>query len=60
MILREKKDLKGFLPIRLSVKQWIEIMWYMWLLVVFGNYFYHMLAIPGRYEKIATLLKNLF
>ena len=39
--------------------KWIELFWILWILVLFGSYFYHMLTLPGRWEKILALLDQL-
>jgi hypothetical protein len=37
----------------------VIVVWAIGMVAVFGNYFYHMLTLPDRWEKIVDLFERL-
>ena len=42
-----------------SVRNWVMLAWAVWMLGLFGSYFYHMVTLPERWDKIVDLLQRL-
>ena len=42
-----------------SIRNWMMLVWALWMASLFGNYFYHMLTLPDRWGKIVDMLQRL-
>ena len=57
--LRKKEGMRWGLRVWRLAPRWLALVWVLWALALFGSYFYHMLTLPDRWEKIVDLFQRL-